>query len=292
MQTSAYFTNHAHKDGWVLKLLVLWTLIMDTAAKVCIFMSVYWPLVSHWGNEILLFTPATATHVQILLSGLVATPVQLFFTFRLWRFSGKQWWVPVVLVPAALYQPVADILFLFAVFSSDRTVTGIANKGGAYAISGNAVAAGVDIIIAVGMSIRLLRTPTEMAQSKGIVNRLLAITLNTGIWTALGSILCVATFIQLPGNNLTYVAFFVIVCPLYCNSLLGNLNSREYVRNGMTSSKTASNLGASTVSRGMIFEDNVMRIGVNNTVELTVDHTPSGMYRPRDNKDQFPMHVL
>ena len=81
-----------------------------------------------------------------------------------------------------------------------------------------------------------------------MVNKLIAICVNTGLVTTIAYILAIITasgssaeltarivnyasqLAALPSTNLTYAFPDYMISPLYCNSVLANLNSRHYVR--------------------------------------------------------------
>lgn len=87
--------------------------------------------------------------------------------------------------------------------------------------------------------------PTSSRTEK-LLLRLSIVIINTGLWTALVALFIILTAshsflacsMQLsPPPQLViwpqiqiYVSLYFILCPLYCNTLLANFNSREYVR--------------------------------------------------------------
>ncbi|RDB26027.1 hypothetical protein Hypma_006346 [Hypsizygus marmoreus] len=63
------------------------------------------------------------------------------------------------------------------------------------------------------------------------LDRIVVWTVNTGVWTAICSLFTIITLSAFPSSPaFTAVAF--LICPLYCNTLLANLNCRGYVING------------------------------------------------------------
>ncbi|KAJ2927010.1 hypothetical protein H1R20_g10092, partial [Candolleomyces eurysporus] len=64
-----------------------------------------------------------------------------------------------------------------------------------------------------------------------MIQRIVLLTINTGIWTALFTILTVATAIKYP-RYLIHAAFCFIISPVYVNMLLANLNARSSIHKG------------------------------------------------------------
>jgi len=66
-------------------------------------------------------------------------------------------------------------------------------------------------------------------KTNNMINRLIILTINTGMATLLVTLLTIIFYKAQP-NTLNYTFFNILVSPLYCNSVLANLNSRDYVR--------------------------------------------------------------
>ncbi|KAM5542340.1 hypothetical protein V8D89_003799 [Ganoderma adspersum] len=62
-----------------------------------------------------------------------------------------------------------------------------------------------------------------------ILYRLTVFIINTGVWTALCALFTIITLAAYP-NVQIYVSLNFVVCPLYCNTLLANLNARGFIR--------------------------------------------------------------
>ncbi|PIL37556.1 hypothetical protein GSI_01250 [Ganoderma sinense ZZ0214-1] len=62
-----------------------------------------------------------------------------------------------------------------------------------------------------------------------ILHRLTVFVINTGVWTALCALFTIITLAAYP-NVQIYVSLNFVVCPLYCNTLLANLNARGFIR--------------------------------------------------------------
>ncbi|KAH0830139.1 hypothetical protein J3R83DRAFT_1486, partial [Lanmaoa asiatica] len=61
-----------------------------------------------------------------------------------------------------------------------------------------------------------------------ILERLTMFAINSGIWTAIFSLLA-AVLVHVLSSNLIYAVFSIPLCSIYCNTLLANLNARIYL---------------------------------------------------------------
>lgn len=110
------------------------------------------------------------------------------------------------------------------------------------AIAYNAIAAGTDIFLAGCMIFMLLseRTGTVSESSNQLISKLVVFSLNSGFWTALVALTVVITLSAVPLPDLIFPAVYTMLCPLYCNTVLANLNSRKFLKRagGMSTSTT------------------------------------------------------
>lgn len=83
-------------------------------------------------------------------------------------------------------------------------------------------------------------------RTNSMINRLMVLTINTGLATAVCTLLLIIFVrpsdlkpsiyysydlqLSVQKNVLTYVFFNFLISPLYCNSVMANLNSRDYIR--------------------------------------------------------------
>ncbi|PIL27189.1 hypothetical protein GSI_10332 [Ganoderma sinense ZZ0214-1] len=101
-------------------------------------------------------------------------------------------------------------------------------------ISGRVAIAFVDTAIPVLMVYALLKDGApQFSGSRKIIFKLTALTINTGLWTAVFAIFVLVLYIPYQ-QELYYCAVDFPLAVLYLNSLLANLNAREYVRGGKT----------------------------------------------------------
>ncbi|KAF8119480.1 hypothetical protein EV363DRAFT_1508025 [Boletus edulis] len=160
------------------------------------------------------------------LIALVAALTQGFLLYRIYVFSGKKTILPLIWV-SSVHLSSSRHLNL-------RTAT-LTYASQIIATLGLSVAAGIDVLIAVFMTFLLVRQriATNFANTAHLLQCLIVFVVNTGTWTALFSLLTIILLHLFP-SNLIYTAFVIPQCPIYCNTLLANLNARAYVGRGGT----------------------------------------------------------
>ncbi|KAJ2919041.1 hypothetical protein MD484_g1373, partial [Candolleomyces efflorescens] len=122
-------------------------------------------------------------------------------------------------------------------------------------IANMTTAAAVDILLAVGLCAVLWRTYLEIVSGVAgfksgvtMIQRIVLLTLNTGIWTALFTILTLAMSIRYP-RYLIHVVFCFTSSPVYVNMLLANLNARSAISESNHDSKVKFDHSAALSSR-------------------------------------------
>ncbi|KAI0315344.1 hypothetical protein OF83DRAFT_1132460, partial [Amylostereum chailletii] len=249
MQTFLYFVHHHRQDQLPLKLLVVHLWLMDTVHLVFIIKGA-WLTISTPG---LAFSLSRDYLWAGIFSGLVALPVQLFFLYRIWRFIGKEhmwrWLLFVVFVLCSSFQFFGYVAF--HVYCLRGLQTGeviIIIEKLPMAIWG--VGAAQDVLIAATLLFVLWRARIvdDLRGSNQMLNRLSIFVVNTGLWTAACAVAIIVALSVNPVSQL-YVALFFVLCPLYCNTLLANLNGRGFIRG----SDSVTVRGGMALSRSLAF---------------------------------------
>ncbi|KAK0209105.1 hypothetical protein DFS33DRAFT_1272170 [Desarmillaria ectypa] len=192
----------------------------------------------------------------------VASTTQLFFTWRIWQFCSGSRWKPAILlfVPAAFYisreiihtystgapltltalqlQRLVGILLRIET-RTDQSRTSccdylLLRVGSQY--HSTQPESRVDNVLSNGRK-NTLKSTTQ------ILHRLSILIVNTGLWTSLVTLLTLLGLVIWEEQDI-YAALSFITCPLYCNTLLANLNTRDIIRQGLF----PSNDGAETTS--------------------------------------------
>ncbi|KAN0086245.1 hypothetical protein V8E55_007379 [Tylopilus felleus] len=237
MQTLIYFIQYP-KDRLVLKALVVWlwqvilttglqahntwNRLADTVHQILIVKGVY-------DSQIVGFCDyhRIQTVVPEFLS-LVALTSQTFFTHRIWRFNGTPWFYWAI-----LYACLNSSGFLFSSHSGSTIIPTAAElispAPAALFVAIQAVSAAADLTIAACLTILLIqRNGRALKSTRSLLQKLLVLTINTGIWTALFAVFCFVAMVAFK-RTLIYAAVYFPLCALYCNTVLANLNARDFL---------------------------------------------------------------
>ncbi|KIJ64817.1 hypothetical protein HYDPIDRAFT_111423 [Hydnomerulius pinastri MD-312] len=231
MQIFIYYVRYP-KDKAILKLLVAVVFLLETLHKFLACAGIWNYLVQHYGD----FANLSVNHPPLLLAATVTSflslIVQSFFVWRIWSLNNGRfkWAIPAVLMPFVTAQPVLSIYFTVKAMNAGSTSVNTGSLLNKVANASNGTAAAVDITIAIAMCILLAMGRTGFSESTDrMILRLMVISVNTGLWTALFALVAVILLVVSPTNPL-YAGVYTPLGTLYCNTLLANLNVRSYVR--------------------------------------------------------------
>ncbi|KAJ6495168.1 hypothetical protein C8R45DRAFT_986286 [Mycena sanguinolenta] len=223
-QYQYYQDSRRTKDPLLIRILVWAVFVVETANSAFDMAMIYEPLILHFGaapNKL-----PTVFLTQPLCVVLVGFPVQLFFTWRIYAvtknkilvggislfslaaFGGGVW--TTVLVPMVATFPRIPLLYRSAeVWLISSAVT--------------------DISIASVLAYTLSRKKTGWGVTDTVLNRLILMTVQTGMLTALFSIADVACFLTLRGETVNFF-FNIALSKLYANTLMSTLNARKNLK--------------------------------------------------------------
>ncbi|PPR06341.1 hypothetical protein CVT24_002514 [Panaeolus cyanescens] len=204
VQTFYYYTNQ--KDKWPIKTLVGFVSLFDTVHQALITHTMYQYLVTGWGDSHMLGKLVWSIIVEVLFNGLTALLVQSFLTMRVWRLSGKNFWL-TALAGSLVIAEFTCILVYTALAIQIPTLSGLMSLK-PLSISVNVLAAAGDVLIAVTLCTLLHRCRTGFQRSDTMINKLISVA----------------------GDTFIYIAFFFCIGRLYTNSLLATLNARNMIR--------------------------------------------------------------
>ncbi|KAG0696422.1 hypothetical protein DFH29DRAFT_951209 [Suillus ampliporus] len=154
------------------------------------------------------------------------------FSYFVRRISGnKLWMVVVVWAPLAIFQIVSAFVIVVKTCLSNSTLYLWAPAPKNLAITYLAVSLFVDIAIAIFLFelLRRHKEQTKVRSTLKIIQRLMLLAVLNMLWTSLFAICDMITFVSLQGEDF-YILFDMPIGPLYCNTLLANLNMRASLR--------------------------------------------------------------
>jgi len=189
----------------------------------------YKAVVNNFGNFNIFFVISTEVFIATMFQAWITSGAHLFFIYRIWRFAHKKWFIPAVTIPLSALQLVMIMMESIINLSVDAADAHIPNTQWMTltALSANLV---LDTFLMVAM-IWLLKHENNslFTRTNAMVRRLIVLTINTGMATTITTMITIVLLRTEP-NNLSYLFFNVITPVLYCNSVLTNLNSRDYIR--------------------------------------------------------------
>ncbi|KAK0481427.1 hypothetical protein IW261DRAFT_1073118 [Armillaria novae-zelandiae] len=229
VQTFQYFVYHHRRDHLSLKLLVIFLWICDTLHTAFLSHG-FWRVIDNNVSPLVIEVWYLYTSIP---TGIVASTTQLFFTWRIWRFCSDSRWRPVVilLVPASLYAFPGILAFTIICQNPGASISSQAVTRLLESIWG--VSATVDILISASLlSILWAGRRDTFKSTTQVLHRLSIVIVNTGLWTSVVTLLTLVGLVVWEAQDV-YAALSFITCPLYCNTVLANLNTRDYVKRGL-----------------------------------------------------------
>ncbi|KAJ7742868.1 hypothetical protein B0H16DRAFT_1019145 [Mycena metata] len=218
-QMMTYFQSPKRDALWI-RILVYYVLFVECANSAFDIAYMYQPLVLEYGS-----IPANLPTVfitQPLCVILVSFPVQLFFIFRIRALTD------LTIIPI--------IFTLFAALSFGGGIWTIVRVSGAHrwdhvpraytaATVWLASSMGTDVCVAACLAWALRRKKTGFATTDSVVDRIVRMTVQTGVITAIVNILDILSFIFLKGKTVNFM-WNIPVSKLYSNCMMSTLNAR------------------------------------------------------------------
>jgi len=233
LQTWIYFWQYGSRDPKGLKLLVTIIFLLDTLHTTLCIYSLYWYLILNFGNVENLGYNMWAMNVQVDINALVDYMVQLYYAGRV-HIVGKSIIIPIIIV--VLSTNTLALGFVFTVraatlksWSRYRSLIPVTCIG-----LGSGVVA--DILIAFSMYWFLYHKRTGFAKTDSMIMTLITYSINSGLLTSLLTIAVLISFATAP-FSMVWQLFFWPMGKFYANSLLAMLNSRDRVRERLTTDK-------------------------------------------------------
>ncbi|KAI0704558.1 hypothetical protein C8Q76DRAFT_177027 [Earliella scabrosa] len=230
MQLFMYAGNHG-KDPLALQLLVYGVWLLDTASEALTMAGFWGPLITRWGSlEELGLIRVTNIH-RLWIVCLVGFIVQSYYFYRIYRLGGKRWLIGIViLMPLVVYQLVMPVMFVKWCLEDLSFATLLTQRVKIIEMILRASNALVDVAIMVSMIYLLANYQhSEFRKTRKMLDRLVIMTVNTGLWTALLALLDLILVIVYP-NGIQYCVIEFPLGALYVNAFLANLNARSYIR--------------------------------------------------------------
>ncbi|TFK47586.1 hypothetical protein OE88DRAFT_1738500 [Heliocybe sulcata] len=216
-QTFLYFNSFPNDRKWM-KCYVAILFLADTVNSFfdCVWM--YQSVIIHFGDAEFLSSANWIFAADPALTGIIAALVQMFFAWRIHILTGNRWLVGLVVVAAFVggVGTAVAIKFVpkFVEFQKFEPIVIV------WLVS-NAVC---DVIITGVLTWHLRRHRTGFPATDDIVNKIIRLTVQTGMLTCIVALFDIAFFAA--DSSGLHLGFNFPLSKLYTNSLMSTLNSR------------------------------------------------------------------
>ncbi|KAF9483932.1 hypothetical protein BDN70DRAFT_873049 [Pholiota conissans] len=226
VQAWYYFMKY-QQDVWYIKALVGSIWFFETVHQALISHTVYYYVVTNYNNPNVLDKIVWSILLEVLFNGLIGLLVQGFLALRVWRLSGNN--LPLTVVVGCLVLAGFGCSVAFTAQSMQLQTWAQLERLKGLSMAVNLLGAITDVLITAALFVFLQRSRTGFKKSDNMISKLIAFTVSTGLLT---SVCAVASLISIlaSGHTLIYVAFYFSLGRLYSNSVLATLNARQIIR--------------------------------------------------------------
>jgi len=226
LQSLLYFTRY-DRDPLYLKALVAATVVLDSLHLTFVIHTMYHYLITNYYNQGALQVMIWSVALEAVPTGVTAALVQSFYAYRVWRMSHHNFVLTgmiLVLVLATAACGTAWVVLALEAETYEHLL-----RISPLTISINALSTGADVIITAILCFMLHRTRPASLTTETMINKLILVTINTGLLTSFCAVASLISLI-LSKRTLIYASFYFCIGRLYSNALLASLNARTVIR--------------------------------------------------------------
>ncbi|CDO78282.1 hypothetical protein BN946_scf184674.g4 [Trametes cinnabarina] len=220
-QTYLYFQTCKRDKKWM-KLFVMALFVCDTVNCAFDITFLYVPLVNEFGNVEALNVATWVFATDPAMTAIIAGLVQSFFAWRV-KVLTRSWIAVGLIALCSFAQFCGGLGTAIAVGMIPEFVH--FQKFQVIVIIWLAFSAIADTIIATSLVWHLKRNTTGIPATDDVVNRIIRMTIQTGLATALCAIIDLVLFLVTPAG--LHLIFNLPLSKLYTNSLMSSLNMRQ-----------------------------------------------------------------
>ncbi|KAL1674791.1 hypothetical protein EV122DRAFT_269110 [Schizophyllum commune] len=245
-QTYLYFGVYSERDRMFIRIFVGFVFLADSVQAVFTMIYMYQTLISRFGEEKALNVATWVFSTDPALTGIIGGCIQLFFAWRIFVLT-KSW---LLLCTVALFS-IGTLLAGIGTGIAAHIVPEFANfqEFKPVVIIWLAASAAADILIAVTLAWYLRNHKTGFESTDNYIDRLIKMTVQTGMVTAVWATIDLLLFLL--DNSGNHLIFNFCLAKLYTNSLMSSLNSRGgWGYSSQSQSTPAVSSGAKTFSGG------------------------------------------
>ncbi|KAI0357470.1 hypothetical protein OH77DRAFT_1519383 [Trametes cingulata] len=220
-QTYMYFQAFKRDRTWM-RLFVFFLFICDTVNCAFDIAFLYIPLVNNFGNVEALNVATWVFATDPAMTAIIAILVQMFFAWRV-KVLTSNWFAVCLIAFSSFAQFCGGLGTAIAVGMIPEFVQ--FQRFQVIVIIWLAFSAVSDTLITASLVWHLRTHKTGMPATDDIINRIIRLTVQTGLITALCAIIDLVLFLVTPTG--LHLIFNLPLSKLYTNSLMSSLNSRQ-----------------------------------------------------------------
>ncbi|KAG2118298.1 hypothetical protein DEU56DRAFT_865878 [Suillus clintonianus] len=228
MQTYTYYKRFPG-DRRIFQILVAVVMVLTFAHIICVMYWTWTMTVTGCQNPDGVTIFSSSRDANLILTPLISTLVQMFFIYRLFKFSGSKTLAAFcgILSTLNLAGTLVDAAKALSI-SADRTAQNARNWLTILTLVSAAVC---DLVITIGLVYFLQRERrrSKAQQTHNIADRLTLWAIETGLATSMSAVLVIVFFCAMR-NSFLWTAIYDVLADVYTNSLLAALNSRRTTR--------------------------------------------------------------
>ncbi|KAI0729738.1 hypothetical protein C8Q72DRAFT_827620 [Fomitopsis betulina] len=279
LQVYLYYMQYSRDDSRAMKLFVAFLLVLDTFHVALLAMVYYHYSVTHFGDSHELNIDTWSLSAQNTVGGFMSFLVQCFFAHRLYQLSGKQLWLPIIICIISLGQ-LATAAAYTGVGISIKYLSA-SQKSTPFVTASLLLDVVCDSLIASSMIYFFRRKRTMFRSTRMALDLMITYALNTCLLTTVFTVVTLVLW-YVATDTLIYSPFYWVLVRLYSCSLVSTLNTRENVKNVLTSdthelynmpSITAVPTDLENGSVGRIAEGKGWSVHRSVTVDISTDYT-------------------
>jgi len=198
---------------------------LDFGHTVAICNAMYIITVVQYGHPELLTIVPDSLNIAILLSGFIGPMEQVWFAYRVYKFS-KRYYLPVLCTVLSIIRACGSVA-LGVIALQRMPVLIFVDKWGWLIIVLLVIGALTDIILVAALCYHLSTWRGDgFIRMNRLVNRLMCWSIETGLVTSIGAMALLICFIKMK-DTFNWIAISLVLSKLFSNSLLFSLNVRK-----------------------------------------------------------------
>ncbi|THU98830.1 hypothetical protein K435DRAFT_520009 [Dendrothele bispora CBS 962.96] len=221
VQTYTYYQTYRNDTLWI-RLFVGYLFVLETANTAFDMAMMWQPLIQGFGTQEAVKKFPTLFSTEPIVMVLISTPIQCFFAWRIQRITQSSW-IPVFIVILSAASMAGGIwtgvkLFIIKLFARKPEL----HESALLWFLTSCVA---DVMITATLVRSLSQRKTGFVVTDSVIDKIIRLTVQTGMITAICAIGDVVFFMTLPRTALNFL-WDLTLSKLYANCLFSTLNAR------------------------------------------------------------------